>query len=104
MLVNVNEELLFVVRILLAKHKGVKELISHSQEARGRVAALFSNRDLCSQVKVKQDVSSECYVINLYVSGRSLINTKNHREGLLENRIPDLERVYGIIFKIKREV
>ena len=41
------------------------------------------NRDLCSQFKVKQDVSSEYYVINFYASGRTLINSKRRKE-LLE--------------------
>ena len=59
------------------------------------------NRDLCSQFKVKQDVSWEYYVINFCASGRTLINTKNHRKELLEKRVPDLEIVYGIIFQIK---
>ena len=58
------------------------------------------NRDLCSQFKVKQDVSLEYYVINFYVSDRTLINTKNHCKKL-KKRNPDLERVYGIIFQIK---
>ena len=59
------------------------------------------NRGLCSQFKVKQDLNLEYYAINLYASGRTLINTKNHRKELLEKRVPDLERVYGIIFQIK---
>ena len=59
------------------------------------------NRGLCSQFKVKQDLSLEYYAINFYASGRTLINTKNHRKELLEKRVPDLERVYGIIFQIK---
>ena len=59
------------------------------------------NRGLCSQFKVKQDVSWEYYVINFYTSDRTLINTKNHRKELLEKRVPDLERVYGIILQIK---
>ena len=59
------------------------------------------NKDLCSQFKVKQDVSSEYYVINFYASSRTLINFKNHRKELLEKRVSDLERVYGIIFQIK---
>ena len=50
---------------------------------------------------MKQDVSSEYYVINFYTSDRTLINTKNHCKELLEKRVPDLERVYGIMFQIK---
>ena len=35
-------------------------------------------RDLCSQFKLKQDVSSEYYVINFYASGRTLIFSKSY--------------------------
>ena len=59
------------------------------------------NKTLCSKFRVKQDVSSEYYVINFYASSRTLINFKNHRKELLEKRVPDLQRVYGIIFQIK---
>ena len=51
--------------------------------------------DLCSQFKVKQGVSSVYYVLSLYASGRTLINTKNNRKELLEKGVSDLERVYG---------
>ena len=57
------------------------------------------NRDLCSQSRVKQDISSEYSVINFQVSDRTLINTKNLLE--IAKKIPDVERVYGIIFRIK---
>ena len=57
------------------------------------------NRDLCSQSRVKQDISSEYSVINFQVSDRTLINTKNLLE--IAKKIPDVERVYGIIFQIK---
>ena len=57
-------------------------------------------RDFYSQIKVKQEVSLE-YAINFYASGRTLINTKNHRKKLLEKRVAVLKRVYGIIFQIK---
>ena len=50
------------------------------------------NEDLCNQFKVKQDVSSEYYVINLYASGRTLINTKNHCKEIFEKRVSDLEK------------
>ena len=33
-------------------------------------------RDLCSQLKIDSDVSSEYYVINYFTPCRSLINTK----------------------------
>ena len=57
------------------------------------------NRDLCSQSRVKQDISSEYSAINFQVSDRTLINTKNLLE--IAKKIPDVERVYGIIFQIK---
>ena len=46
-------------------------------------------------------MSLEYYVINFYASGKTLINTKNHRKELLEKKVPDPESVYGIIFQIK---
>ena len=57
------------------------------------------NRDLCSQSRVKQDISSEYSVINFQVSDRTLINTKNLLE--IAKKVPYVERVYGIIFQIK---
>ena len=57
------------------------------------------NRDLCSQSRVKQDISSEYSAINFQVSDRTLINTKNLLE--IAKKIPDVERVYGIIFQVK---
>ena len=59
------------------------------------------NRGLCGHFKVKQDIGLEYYIINFYASGRTLINTKNHHRELLEKWVPDLERVYEIIFRIK---
>ena len=58
------------------------------------------NRDLCSQFNAKHE-SDEYYVFKFFLSGRILINTKNNRKELLENRIPDLEKEYKIVFKIK---
>ena len=55
-------------------------------------------RYLCSKFKVKQDVSSEYYVINFHASDKTLINTKNHRKELLEKRVPDNGRIHRIIF------
>ena len=57
------------------------------------------NRDLCSQSRVKQDISSEYSVINFQVSDRTLINTKNLLE--IAKKVPYVERVYGITFQIK---
>ena len=57
------------------------------------------NRDLCSQSRVKQDISSEYSVINFQVSDRTLINTKNLLE--IAKKVPYVERVYGIICQIK---
>ena len=59
------------------------------------------NRDLCNQFKAKHETSGEYYVFNFFLSGRILINTKRNRKELLENRIPDLEKQYKIVFKIK---
>ena len=59
------------------------------------------NKDTCKQFKAKQRNGSENYVLNFYSTGRIVINFKCLEE-LLESRIPDLENLYKIIFKIKR--
>ena len=62
------------------------------------------NRDLCMQFKVKQLNGCEVYVFNFFTtSGRVVINTKDCKERLLENRIPALEQLFGIIFFVKGE-
>ena len=52
------------------------------------------NRYLSCQFKVKQERSSE------YVSCRTLINTEKSSQ---RAKVPDLERLYGIIFQVKRK-
>ena len=57
----------------------------------------FENQNftIFEETKVNRD-----YAINFYASSRTLINTKKHRKQLIEKRVPDLERVYEIIFQV----
>ena len=58
------------------------------------------NKDTCKQFRANQRNGSENYVLNFYSTGRILINSKCLEE-LLESRIPGLENLYEITFKIK---
>ena len=61
------------------------------------------NKDTCQQFKAHQNSGNESYVINFYSTGRIVINSKCLDE-LLENRVPSLENLYEITFKIKQGV
>ena len=43
----------------------------------------------------------QIYIVNLFSSGRVVINAKDFRKELLEIHIPKLEELYGITFDIK---
>ena len=58
------------------------------------------NKDTCKQFRVDQRNDNENYVLNFYSTGRIAINSKCLEE-LLESRIPSLENLYEIPFKIK---
>ena len=58
------------------------------------------NKDTCKQFRANQRNGSENYVLNFYSTGRIVINSKCLEE-LLESRIPGLENLYEITFKIK---
>ena len=61
------------------------------------------NNETCQQFKALQEQidEGESYVLNFYTTGRIVINTKLHRNEILEKRIPELEKLYGVQFKIK---
>ena len=61
------------------------------------------NNETCQQFKAHQEQVDEVesYVLNFYTTGRIVITTKLHRNEILEKRIPTLEKLYGVQFKIK---
>ena len=56
------------------------------------------NKDTCKQFRGNQRNGNENYVSNFFLTGR--INSKCLEE-ILESRIPGLENLYEITFKIK---
>ena len=58
------------------------------------------NKDTCQQFRANQRNGIKNYVLNFYSTGRIAINSKCLEE-LLESRIPGLENLYEIAFKIK---
>ena len=58
------------------------------------------NKDTSQQFRANQRNGIENYVLNFYSTGRIVINSKCLEE-LLESRIPSLENLYKITFKIK---
>ena len=58
------------------------------------------NKDTFQQFRANQRNDIENYVLNFYSTGGIVINSK-YLEELLESRIPSLENLYEITFKIK---
>ena len=58
------------------------------------------NKDTCQQFRANQRNGIENYVLNFYSTGGIVINSK-YLEEFLESRIPSLENLYEITFKIK---
>ena len=63
------------------------------------------NKDMCQQFKAHQEQDGgESHVLNFFATGRIVINAKMHRQEMLQTRIPALENLYEVKFKIKGAV
>ena len=60
---------------------------------------------MSQQFKASQEQDgSESYVLKFFATGRIVINAKKHRQEMLQTRIPALENLYEVKFKIKGAV
>ena len=63
------------------------------------------NKDTCQQFKAHQEQDGgESYVLNFFATRRIVINAKMHRQEMLQTRIPALENLCEVKFKIKEAV
>ena len=63
------------------------------------------NKGTCQQFKAHQEQDGgESYVLNFFATRRIVINAKMHRQEMLQTRIPALENLYEVKFKIKGAV
>ena len=63
------------------------------------------NKDTCQQFKAHQEQDGgESYVLNFFTIGRIVINAKMHQQEMLQTRIPSLENLYEVKFKMKGTV
>ena len=63
------------------------------------------NKDTCQQFKAHQEQDGgESYVRNFFATRRIVINAKMHRQEMLQTRIPALENLCEVKFKIKEAV
>ena len=60
------------------------------------------NTDTCQQFKAHQEQDGgESYIFFFFTIERIMINAKMHRREMLQTRIPALESLYKVKFKIK---
>ena len=65
----------------------------------------LSNKDTCQEFKAHQEQDGgESYALNFFATGRIVINAKMHRQEMLQTRIPALEILCEVKFKVKGAV